>query len=314
MLQNPSLNQGSNDSTDDNKAMSLLSTFMLQGWVMTDQACTVPGCPVPIMRSKDGSIRFCVKHDTLPTTSASGSAAKKPSNTTTTATVTTSSRPVIPQQTATTNTSSTPSPTLVEKQSTPAENDEYAERERRREQSSKASQLIGQKLLQRWTLLNETCPNSNCYGIPLMRDSSKQIVCVVCDRTYNDDLEPVNIQQMDNAKETEDEPTEYKDEPTDDEDRIENGTKHQKKRRKTDNESYVAAPLSTSKQQEEHEVSFPSVNNYTSPIANKMRSLLSQVEHASDPIELKHLFEAIEAGANAIKACSEASSAIHKIK
>ena len=45
-----------------------------------------------------------------------------------------------------------------------------------------------------------------------------------------------------------------------------------------------------------------------------MRSLLSQVEDTSDPIELKRLFEAIEAGANAIKACSEASSAIHKIK
>ena len=45
-----------------------------------------------------------------------------------------------------------------------------------------------------------------------------------------------------------------------------------------------------------------------------MRSLLSQVEHTSDPIELKRLFEAIEAGANAIKACSEASNAIHKIK
>ena len=54
-----------------------------------------------------------------------------------------------------------------------------------------------------------------------MRDPSKHIVCVICDRTYNDDLEPENNQQVDNTKETEDEPTEYKDEPTDDEDRIE---------------------------------------------------------------------------------------------
>ena len=33
MLQNPSFNQSSNDSNDENDAMSLLSTFMLQGWV-----------------------------------------------------------------------------------------------------------------------------------------------------------------------------------------------------------------------------------------------------------------------------------------
>ena len=143
---------------------------------MTDQACKVPGCPVPIMRSKDGSIRFCVKHDTLPTTSASGSATKKPSNnpTTTTTTATaaaiahTSSSPVVPQETSKPSASQPLSSSLPEKQFISTENDEYAERERRREQSSKASQLIGQRLLQRWTLLNETCPNPSCYGVSFL--------------------------------------------------------------------------------------------------------------------------------------------------
>ncbi|KAI9268879.1 hypothetical protein BDA99DRAFT_502890 [Phascolomyces articulosus] len=307
MLQNPAVNQGNNESNNDNDAMSLLSTFMLQGWVMTDQACKVPGCPVPIMRSKDGSIRFCVKHDTLPTTSANGSATKITNNNITTAS------PVVPQTTttaspATTVVGATSGPT----QSTSTEDDEYAERERQREQSSKASQLIGQRLLQRWTLLNETCPNPSCYAIPLMRDPSKRMVCVICDRTYNEDLEQES-QRLDNTKETEDEPTEYKDEPTDDD------------RPETDIESCVAPLPSSStnerrhqQQRQKHEekeaVLFSEMNdNYTSPIASKMRSLLRRVERTSDPIELKHLFEAIEAGANAMKACSKASETIQKI-
>ena len=99
---------------------------------MTDQACTVPGCPVPIMRSKDGSIKFCVKHDQLPTSSSNSSAPVKAAS------------PLAAQ---------------------PAERNELEDRERRREQSSKASQLIGQRLLQRWTLLNETCPNQDCYAV-----------------------------------------------------------------------------------------------------------------------------------------------------
>ena len=51
-----------------------------------------------------------------------------------------------------------------------------------------------------------------------MRDPAKHLVCVICKRTYNDELEE---EHMDGTKETEDEPTEYKDEPTDDDDRPE---------------------------------------------------------------------------------------------
>ena len=58
---------------------------------------------------------------------------------------------------------------------------------------------------------------------------------------------------------------------------------------------------------------FPDINMYTSPIANKLQSLLRRVERSSDPVELKQLFDAIQAGAGAIKACSEASEACHKM-
>ncbi|KAI9494446.1 hypothetical protein BDB00DRAFT_303818 [Zychaea mexicana] len=309
MLQNPALNQDTNDSAGNNDAMSLLSTFMLQGWVMTDQACKVPGCPVPIMRSKDGSIRFCVKHDKLPTTSSSGSAIKSSSATSATAGAAVTPAQVQQQQPAAAAAAAATTTQTDVAQSPSIEDDVYAERERRREQSSKASQLIGQRLLQRWTLLNETCPSPGCYAIPLMRDPSKHMVCVICNRSFNEDLEQES-QRLDNTKETEDEPTEYKDEPTDDDDRPE-----------TDIESFEAPPAAPERrrsqqqqqqqqQQEQHEA--PSEFLSFSPIADKMRTLLRRVERSSDPVELKQLFEAIEAGAGAIKACSEASEAVHK--
>jgi uncharacterized Zn finger protein (UPF0148 family) len=101
---------------------------------MTDELCKVEGCSYPLMRSKDGSISFCTKHDELP--NAPNASAKKPEQK--------------PQ-------SRTPSVPVVA--------DEFQIRRERREQSSKASQLIGQKMLQRWALLNEQCPSESCYAV-----------------------------------------------------------------------------------------------------------------------------------------------------
>lgn len=39
----------------------------------------------------------------------------------------------------------------------------------RREQSDRAAQEIGSKLLQGWTMLGDECPNPTCYGVPLVR-------------------------------------------------------------------------------------------------------------------------------------------------
>lgn len=146
--------------------MSLLSTYMLQGWVkfkmtgrsdglskghamvytqvMTDEKCRVPDCIVPMMRSKDGSIRFCVTHDTLPTGSPNQDHEKKPENN---------------EARENDNNQEPPIPNDQQQQQ------QQDEARIRREQSSRASQLIGQKLLQRWTLLNETCPNPTCYAV-----------------------------------------------------------------------------------------------------------------------------------------------------
>jgi hypothetical protein len=40
---------------------------------------------------------------------------------------------------------------------------------RRREQSDRASQEIGTRLLQGWTMLADECPGADCYGVPLVR-------------------------------------------------------------------------------------------------------------------------------------------------
>ncbi|CAG8759380.1 27116_t:CDS:2, partial [Racocetra persica] len=56
----------------------------------------------------------------------------------------------------------------------------------RREQSQRASQFIGQYLLQGWALIDEICPNDTCYGvsdnfmIPLLRSRDKKKYCVIC--------------------------------------------------------------------------------------------------------------------------------------
>ena len=39
----------------------------------------------------------------------------------------------------------------------------------RRAQSDYASSEIGKKLLQGWAMLADECPNSTCYGVPLLR-------------------------------------------------------------------------------------------------------------------------------------------------
>jgi uncharacterized Zn finger protein (UPF0148 family) len=53
-----------------------------------------------------------------------------------------------------------------------------------REQSQKASQLIGQYLLKGWALIDEICPNDKCYSIPLVRSNDKKRFCVICQNYY----------------------------------------------------------------------------------------------------------------------------------
>lgn len=78
----------------------------------------------------------------------------------------------------------------------------FAERDA---QSARASGLIGNMLLRGFALLAESCPNSTCYGIPLVghprarraggaRDAGLEEMkkeCVICHRVYNRDGEQI---------------------------------------------------------------------------------------------------------------------------
>ncbi|KAF9544018.1 hypothetical protein EC957_000287 [Mortierella hygrophila] len=52
--------------------------------------------------------------------------------------------------------------------------------ESQREQSERMSRLMGQRMLQGWTMLQDTCPNPSCNGVPLMRSREKREICVAC--------------------------------------------------------------------------------------------------------------------------------------
>lgn len=86
------------------------------------------------MSSKDRSLQFCTQHDDLPNSSPNDNY-----------------KPKVVEE----------APKAVVDDMA----DELQIRRQRREQSSKASQLIGQKMLQRWALLNEHCPNESCYAV-----------------------------------------------------------------------------------------------------------------------------------------------------
>ncbi|KAG0065370.1 hypothetical protein BGZ89_008380 [Linnemannia elongata] len=53
-------------------------------------------------------------------------------------------------------------------------------RESQREQSERVSRLMGQRMLQGWTMLQDTCPSPSCNGVPLMRSREKKEICVAC--------------------------------------------------------------------------------------------------------------------------------------
>ncbi|GAO45795.1 hypothetical protein SAICODRAFT_29494 [Saitoella complicata NRRL Y-17804] len=74
----------------------------------------------------------------------------------------------------------------------------------RQEQSSRASSLIGEKLLQGWAMLNSVCSNDTCYGVPLLRNpKDRREYCVICERAYVDGEEvPPSPTLVDHEKES----------------------------------------------------------------------------------------------------------------
>ncbi|TPX70888.1 hypothetical protein SpCBS45565_g01515 [Spizellomyces sp. 'palustris'] len=168
------------------KGSSRLGTYMLQGWVLTDEPCPVPGCNIPLVRSKDRARKLCVlcddpRHPHPPPTAT----AKPDSNEERTSVV----------NGITEEEEEELANILAEDRTTQnnqvGETEDQAFARIRREQGNKASKLLGQKMLAGWTLLDENCPNNACYGVPLVRNRQKQNYCVICERSYVDGQEVV---------------------------------------------------------------------------------------------------------------------------
>ncbi|KAI0786391.1 hypothetical protein C8Q75DRAFT_271067 [Abortiporus biennis] len=160
-----------------------LGQYMLKGWVLTDDIC--PKCKkIPLMRSPSGPVvYFCANCDSESSTKENQDIHVGSSNTSNSSLDSNShgSRPSTPPTEV--------SSTLSSPAFAPVDTEEIL---RRRQQSDRASNEIGSRLLKGWAMLADECPNSTCYGIPLVRppktgserDPHKE--CVICHRVYVD--------------------------------------------------------------------------------------------------------------------------------
>ena len=118
--------------------------------------------------------RFCVNCDAVP--SSSNSQTPTTTNTSPSAPSGTASQIEHHSQSSVSNStgisrSSTPLTEVSEAPSSPllAPVLDTTELLRRRQQSDTASAEIGRRMLKGWAMLADECPNSDCYGIPLVR-------------------------------------------------------------------------------------------------------------------------------------------------
>ncbi|PPQ77289.1 hypothetical protein CVT25_010871 [Psilocybe cyanescens] len=245
----------------------VLGDYMLKGWVLTDQSCPTPGCAVPLVRSPSGRTpitTICAKCGSGNSSSSQSqnAALASPSNASTETQQSRSSTPP-------TEFSEAPgSPVFVPIQ-------ESEETRRRRAQSDQASSEIGKRLLKGWAMLGDECPNSTCYGVPLVRppksggerDPRKE--CVVCGNVY--------VSKIDWAGRETLVPQETKASvPTDDSVRSQAGS------------SQARVPSSPTSSQEKHSFSSPFGHQLEEkdPAQTQTQLPLPQVPHSSSGFEL----------------------------
>ncbi|CAJ0844733.1 15830_t:CDS:2, partial [Entrophospora sp. SA101] len=151
--------------------------------VMTDTICSTPNCNIPLLRSKDKSISFCVICDDKETENASKKSYNASSSSMNESRELSSSKTIQSQCNDNSNNNN-----LILNNDDGGDNDGNREEKEKlklqREQSQKASQLIGQYLLKGWALTDEICPNDKCCSIPLVRSNDKKSFCVICQNYY----------------------------------------------------------------------------------------------------------------------------------
>jgi len=195
----------------DDRNVTELGQKMLQGWTLLAEACPNEGCNVPLLEKKGVNCIYCVNCKTkfkrqyltpqefsfVPvestpsdpnnsSTSISSSnipssnkelpvSANIPSSNKelpTSSSIPSSNKEQLTEFTILpTNEESSPRPSLRTLETT-------NEEEERKQKRQKVSDKIGQKLLQGWVLLQESCPS--CH-VPLMRNREDKMFCLSCD-------------------------------------------------------------------------------------------------------------------------------------
>ncbi|KAI8818361.1 uncharacterized protein EV422DRAFT_538294 [Fimicolochytrium jonesii] len=168
------------DQVRQDKGVSLMGTYLLQGWVMTDSPCPSSGCNLPVMRTRDRTRSLCVlcndPKDPYPPASVDVA-------------------PTAPVVIGQLNAGELSGPAhhfevtpeedaeleaflKTEKDAEISSHAPTTARSERAQRSDRASKLLGEKLLAGWSLLDVVC--DDCGGVPLMRNHQKKNVCVGC--------------------------------------------------------------------------------------------------------------------------------------
>ncbi|RKP23067.1 hypothetical protein SYNPS1DRAFT_31238 [Syncephalis pseudoplumigaleata] len=149
--------------SENDLALERLSDLMLKGWA-------------PKMRRKGGTEHWCVicDEDKL---AASGAAIKPRAQ----------AKHPVPPSTPPTQAGDTESADVAPSTTAPA-----------RAQQADVSRLLGEKMLQGWTLMEAACQSSECIGVPLMKDLQGRLYCVSCQKT-SDDAARVDVRMADGS-------------------------------------------------------------------------------------------------------------------
>ncbi|PVV04912.1 hypothetical protein BB560_000567 [Smittium megazygosporum] len=151
---------------DKSDPSALMSKLLLQRWKMLSAVCPVKGCYNPLLENPENQKTFCANHGYTEDMSLDSSPDSE----------TVSKDEKVNQELISKN--------EPQQSDTPIFSEFPNNTDRVKRQRVFAQEQIGQLLLTGWTLLDTTCPNKECVGIPLVRNSDHIEKCVACGKNY----------------------------------------------------------------------------------------------------------------------------------
>ncbi|KAI8051303.1 hypothetical protein BDF22DRAFT_744917 [Syncephalis plumigaleata] len=178
-------------SSENDLVLERLSDLMLRGWIMTNDTCYATTHSAPKMRMKGGTEHWCVLCDEDKIVANGGGVIKSRTR----AQATTTEQQAAAISTEIEEETKGASNAEAEKQ----QDTEYPEQSpisTRRARQDDVSRLLGEKMLQGWTLMESVCESNSCVGVPLMKDLQGRLYCVACQKTV-DELAEMDVNMSD---------------------------------------------------------------------------------------------------------------------